>query len=138
MELHKKEPSTGYDAQAIETSDRSRARGLVELLTEARANIRKGANPELLAEERRIQALIDGKEKVRIEIVNTDKIREPIFKANAEKLQTEIDELLSQQKQLATKIRESSPKYANLKYPQPLTLAQIQQQLDKDTLLLSR
>ncbi|BAY23805.1 TPR domain protein [Calothrix sp. NIES-2100] len=136
MELHKKEPSKGYDAQAIQTSDRSRARGLVELLTEARANIRKGANPELLAEERRIQALIDGKEKVRFEIVNSDKIQNPIFKANAEKLQAEIDELLSQQKQLETKIRETSPQYANLKYPQPLTLPQIQQQLDKDTLLL--
>ncbi|MBD2341953.1 tetratricopeptide repeat protein [Calothrix sp. FACHB-156] len=136
MELHKKEPSKGYNAQAIETSDRSRARGLVELLTEARANIRKGANPELLAEERRIQALIDGKEKVRFEIVNSDKIKNPIFKANAEKLQTEIDQLLSQQKQLETEIRQTSSKYANLKYPQPLTLAQIQQQLDKDTLLL--
>ncbi|BAY95521.1 MULTISPECIES: CHAT domain-containing tetratricopeptide repeat protein [unclassified Tolypothrix] len=136
MELHKQDPSKGYNAQALETSDRSRARGLVELLTEARANIRKGANPELLAEERRIQALIDGKEKVRFEIVNSDKIKNPIFKANAEKLQTEIDQLLSQQKQLETEIRQTSSKYANLKYPQPLNLPQIQQQLDKDTLLL--
>ncbi|BAY95282.1 MULTISPECIES: CHAT domain-containing tetratricopeptide repeat protein [unclassified Tolypothrix] len=136
MELHKQDPSKGYNAQALETSDRSRARGLVELLTEARANIRKGANPELLAEERRIQALIDGKEKVRFEIVNSDKIKNPIFKANAEKLQTEIEQLLSQQKQLETEIRQTSSKYANLKYPQPLTLPQIQQQLDKDTLLL--
>ena len=136
MELHKKDPSKGFNAQAIETSEASRARGLVELLTEARANIRKGANPELLAEESRLQSLIDGKEKVRFEIVNSNKIQDPTFKANADKLQTEIDELLSQQKQLETKIRQSSPKYANLKYPQPLKIAQIQQQLDKDTLLL--
>jgi tetratricopeptide (TPR) repeat protein len=136
MELHKKNPSRGYSAQAIETSEASRARGLVELLTEARANIRKGANPELLAEESRLQSLIDGKEKVRFEIVNSNKIKEPAFKANVDKLQIEIDELLNQQKQLETKIRQSNPKYANLKYPQPLTLAQIQQQLDKDTLLL--
>ncbi|BAY24038.1 TPR domain protein [Calothrix sp. NIES-2100] len=136
MELHKKEPSKRYDALALNTSEASRARGLVELLTEARANIRKGANPQLLAEESRIQALIDGKEKVRFEIVNSDKIKDPIYKANAEKLQTEIDELLRQQKELETKIRETSPQYANLKYPQPLNLSQIQQQLDKDTLLL--
>ncbi|MDF5731639.1 MAG: CHAT domain-containing protein, partial [Rhizonema sp. PD38] len=136
MELDKKSPSKGYDAQAIETSEASRARGLVELLTEARANIRKGSNPELLAEESRLQALIDGKEKVRFEIVNSDKIKNPTFKKNADKLQTEIDELLSQQKQLETKIRSSSSKYAKIKYPQPLTLRQIQQQLDKDTLLL--
>lgn len=136
MELHKKDPSKGYNAQAIETSEASRARGLVELLTEARANIRKGANPELLAEDKRLQDLINAKEKIRFEIVNSEKIRNPIFKANADKLQTEIDELLNQQKQLETKIRQSNPKYANLKYPQPLKLAQIQQQLDQDTLLL--
>ncbi|WP_082127338.1 CHAT domain-containing protein [Calothrix sp. 336/3] len=136
MELHKKDPSKGYNAQAIETSEASRARGLVELLTEARANIRKGANPELLAEENRLQDLINAKEKIRLEIISSEKIRNPVLKANAEKLQTEIDELLNQQKQLETKIRQSNPKYANLKYPQPLKLAQIQQQLDKDTLLL--
>ncbi|MBD2606736.1 tetratricopeptide repeat protein [Scytonema hofmannii FACHB-248] len=136
MELHKKDPSKGYNAQAIETSEASRARGLVELLTEANAKIRKGANPELLAEESRLQALIDGKEKVRFEIFNSNKIKDPIYKANADKFQKEIDELLNQQKQLETKIRQSSSKYANLKYPQPLKLAQIQQQLDKDTLLL--
>jgi tetratricopeptide (TPR) repeat protein len=136
MELHKKEPSKRYDAKAIETSESSRARGLVELLTEARANIRKGANPKLLEEEQRLQALIDAREKLRFEIVNSNKIKDPISQANADKLKTEIDQLLSQQKELETKIRQSSPKYANLKYPQPLTLQQIQQQLDKDTLLL--
>ncbi|NJO65724.1 MAG: CHAT domain-containing protein [Richelia sp. RM2_1_2] len=136
MELHKKDPSKGYNAIAIETSEASRARGLVELLTEARANIRKGANPELLAQENRLQDLINAKEKIRFEIINSDKIKNPVLKANADKLQTEIDELLNQQKQLETKIRQSNPKYANLKYPQPLKLAQIQQQLDKDSLLL--
>jgi CHAT domain-containing protein/Tfp pilus assembly protein PilF len=155
MELHKKDPSkicefttkdqnTNKDitikdkckAVALHISERSRARGLVELLTEARANIRKGANPELLAQESRLKDLINTKEKLRQEIVNSDKADDPIYKARADKFQTEIDELLSQQKQLETKIRQSSPKYANLKYPQPLTLPQIQQQLDKDTLLL--
>ena len=136
MELHKKDPSKGYNAIAIETSEASRARGLVELLTEARANIRKGANPELLAQENRLQDLINAKEKIRFEIINSEKIKNPVLKANADKLQTEISELLNQQKQLETKIRQSNPKYASLKYPQPLKLAQIQQQLDKDSLLL--
>ncbi|MEH2077603.1 MAG: CHAT domain-containing protein [Nostoc sp.] len=136
MELHKKDPSKGYDADALNTSERSRARGLVELLTEAHANIRKGANPKLLEEEQRLQALIDAREKLRFEIVNSNKIKDPISQANADKLKTEIDQLLNQQKELETKIRQSNPKYANLKYPQPLTVPQIQQQLDQDTLLL--
>jgi tetratricopeptide (TPR) repeat protein len=41
MQLHKKEPSQGYAALALHYSDRSRARSLIELLTEANANILK-------------------------------------------------------------------------------------------------
>lgn len=38
--------------------------------------------------------------------------------------------------ELETKIRQNSPTYANLKYPQALSLAEIQELLDEDTLLL--
>jgi tetratricopeptide (TPR) repeat protein len=45
MELHKQHPGAGYDAQALQTSERARARVLVELLTESGANIRQGVDP---------------------------------------------------------------------------------------------
>jgi CHAT domain-containing protein len=127
MQLHKKDPSKGYNAQALHISERSRARSLIELLTEARANIRKDVDPKLLAEEKRLQQLIDARGKL---------LQEASGKPAQEKFQKEISDLLTQQKELQTKIRTSSPKYAALQYPQPLTLPQIQQQLDKDTLLL--
>jgi CHAT domain-containing protein/Flp pilus assembly protein TadD len=127
MQLHKKDPSKGYNAEALHISERSRARSLIELLTEARANIRKGVNPKLLAEEKRLQQLIDARGKL---------LQEASNKSAQEKLQKEVSDLLTQQKELQTKIRTSSPKYANLQYPQPLKLPQIQQQLDKDSLLL--
>ncbi|MGI2901963.1 CHAT domain-containing tetratricopeptide repeat protein [Tolypothrix sp. VBCCA 56010] len=139
MQLHKKDPSKGYNAQALHISERSRARGLIELLTEARANIRKGVDPKHLAEEKRLQELIDAKEKRRFDIVNSGKIKDPIAKANAEKLQKEVSDLLTQRKELETQIRTSNPKFGKIKYPKPediLKLPQIQQQLDKDSLLL--
>ncbi|MTJ55490.1 CHAT domain-containing protein [Anabaena sp. UHCC 0253] len=136
MQLHKQDPSQGYDALALHISERSRARGLVELLTEASADIRKDVDPKLLAEEQRLLQLIDAREKQRYEIVNSRKDQESNFKTLTEKLQTEINDLLNQHKQLQTKIRTTSPKYADLIYPQPLTLSQIQQQLDPDTILL--
>ena len=137
MELHKKHPSKGYSALALNASEKSRARGLLELLTEARADIRKGANPEILAEESRLQELISAKEKLRFEIVNDkNKINNPNFKDTVAKLETEITNHLEEYKQLQVKIKQSNPKYANLKYPEPLKLAEIQQQLDKDSLLL--
>ncbi len=135
MQLHKKNPSKGYDALALHISERSRARGLIELLTEAHANIRKGADPKLLAEEKRLQQLIDARAK-RLQ----DLPKKPETQPAEAKLKKEVEDLLTQQKELETKIRTTSPKYAELKYPDPerdiLKLPQIQQQLDKDTLLL--
>ncbi len=126
MQLHKKDPSKRYNAQALDISERSRARGLIELLTEAHADIRKGVDPKLLEEERSLLFRLERRQK-------------QLNKANerqAAALKTDIENLLSQYQELQVKIRTTSPKYANLKYPNPLTLPQIQQQLDKDTLLL--
>ena len=132
MQLHRQNPSKGYDIQALNASEKSRARGLLELLTEANADIRKGANPELLAQEKRLQQEIEAKEKLRLEIVN----QKEYDVKSAENLKAEVESLLNQYRQLKTKIRTTSPKYAALKYPEPLNLTQIQQQLDKDTVLL--
>ncbi|WYM02926.1 MAG: CHAT domain-containing tetratricopeptide repeat protein [Gloeotrichia echinulata CP02] len=129
MELHKKDPSKGYDALALNASERSRARGLIELLTEARADIRQGVDPKLLAEERRLLWKLDALAKRLQELPSNQENQRPA-------LQKEIATLLNQQKELQTKIRTSSPKYAALQYPEPLKLPEIQQQLDKDTLLL--
>ncbi|MEM7553098.1 MAG: tetratricopeptide repeat protein [Cyanobacteria bacterium P01_A01_bin.84] len=137
MELHEKNPSKGYNILALNISEKSRARGLLELLTEANADIRKGANPELLEQEGRLQQLIDAKEKLRFGIVNNkDKSNNQISKAAADKLEKEIENHLDEYQKLQVKIKQSNPKYAALKYPEPLKLPEIQQQLDKDSLLL--
>ncbi|KAB8334894.1 tetratricopeptide repeat protein [Scytonema tolypothrichoides VB-61278] len=133
MQLHKKDPSKGYDAEALHISERSRARGLIELLTEAHANIRKGADPKLLAEERRLQFLLEARQKRLISLFES-KIK--VSEQQIATLNTEIANLLNQYRELQAKIRTTNPKYAALKYPEPLKLPQIQQQLDKDTLLL--
>ncbi|WP_414573948.1 CHAT domain-containing protein [Nostoc sp. CCY 9925] len=132
MQLHKKDPSKGYDALALQVSDRSRARGLIELLTEANIDIKKGIDPKLLAEERRLQWQINAQEKLLSELSSKKETPEQVLTNTKQKIQ----DLLKQQRELEVKIRANNPEYADLKYPQPLTLKQIQQQLDKDTLLL--
>ncbi|BBD62528.1 TPR domain protein [Nostoc sp. HK-01] len=131
MQLHKKESSKGYAAQALHISERSRARVLLELLTEANAKIRKGVDPKLLEQEQSLQQQIDAKDKLR-----RDLISQSAPAAAVQKLEQEIANLLSQYQQLQTQIRTTSPKYAALKYPEPLKLGQIQQQLDANTVLL--
>jgi CHAT domain-containing protein len=131
MQLHKKDPSKQYNARALHISERSRARGLLELLTEAGADIRKGVDPQLLTEEKRLQQLINARAKLLQDLHD-----KPETEPAKVKLKKEVEDFLTQQKELQTKIRTTSPKYAQIQYPEPLKLPQIQQQLDKDTLLL--
>ena len=133
MELHQQKPSQGYDKQAFNISERSRARVLLELLTEANANIKEGIDPQLLAQEKSLQGQLDATEKQLLDINNNPNSTDEQKSTIAQKHQT----LLEQYQDLQNEIRRKSPKYADLKYPQPLTLEQVQQQiLDKDTVLL--
>ncbi|MEG4506835.1 tetratricopeptide repeat protein [Microcoleus sp. F6_B4] len=133
MQLHKTHPKSGYDTKALEASERSRARSLLELLKESNANIREGIDPNLLQQENSLQQQLNAIEKQRIEAVSRPN-------PNATKI-AEIDSgrlaLLQEYQQLQTKIRTASPRYAALTQPQPLTLPEIQKQiLDDNTILL--
>ena len=132
MQLHKKDPSKGYDALALHASERARARSLLELLTEANANIRQGVDATLLERERTLQQRLDAFEKRRLELVNGKDIE-----AQVQALEKQTAELLEEYRQVQEQIRRTNPRYANLKYPQPLTLQQIQSTvLDDNTVLL--
>ncbi|NJM60657.1 MAG: CHAT domain-containing protein [Oscillatoriales cyanobacterium RU_3_3] len=133
MQLHKTNPKSGYDRQAFEISERSRARSLLELLQEANADIRQGIAPELLQQERDLQQQLDTLETKRIEILNR---QNPPAQQIAE-LEKQRQNLLSQYQNIQSQIRATSPRYADLTQPQPLNLSQIQQQiLDENTILL--
>ncbi len=131
MELHQQNPDSGYDAEALHISERSRARTLLELLTEAIVDIRAGVDPNLLAEEQRLNQQLSAQEKQRQDLVGRNYIQSEL-----DQIKAAIDKTLAQLSDLETKIRQNSPTYANLKYPDPLTLAEIQPILDENTLLL--
>ena len=132
MRLHKQQPSKGYNAIALQVSERARARSLIELLNEANADIRQGVDPKLLELERNLQQKLDASEKRQIQLSSKQNTE-----AQIQALEKEIAALLQQYQQVKAQIRATSPRYAALTQPQSLTLAQIQSSiLDKDTLLL--
>ena len=131
MQLHQQDPDRGYDAVALQTSENSRARVLAELLTEANLNIRLGVDPDLLAEEKRLNRQLSAVEKQRQDLVSGSHTS-----SDLDQLITERDNILKQLSDVETKIRQDSPAYANLKYPSPITLEKIQATLEEDTLLL--
>lgn len=132
MELHQQQPTAGFDAKALQASEQGRARSLLEILNEANADIRQGADPELLDSERSIQQQLSALEERRIQLLSG-----PHTPEQADALSAEIDDLLTQFRRVQTLLRVTSPRYAALTQPQPLTLTQIQEQvLDDDTILL--
>ncbi|NQE32987.1 tetratricopeptide repeat protein [Microcoleus asticus] len=133
MQLHKTNPKSGYDTKALEASERSRARSLLELLQESNANIRAGIDPNLLQQENRAKQQLDAIEKQRIEALSHPNPQQ----AKIDEIEKQRLTLLQEYQQIQTGIRSASPRYAALTQPQPLTLPEIQKQiLDENTILL--
>lgn len=132
LELEASQPGVGHAAEAFHTSERSRARTLLELLQDARADIRQGVDPALVEQEKALKYRRTALDK---------RWKQALSEAGGSRqlpqLQQERQQLLQDAEILRQKMRTSSPRYAALTDPQPLTLAQVQQQLlDPDTLLL--
>src|ERR687885_700680 len=80
-----------------------------------------GVAPELLQQERSLQQQLDALEKQRIEVLNRPN-HNPAQQAELEK---QRQTLIAQYQDIQAQIRITSPRYAALTQPQPLTLAQI-------------
>ncbi|NOT59855.1 MAG: CHAT domain-containing protein, partial [Acidobacteria bacterium] len=132
MQIHKQEPTKSHDFLALQASERARARSLIESLTEARADIRQGVDPALLTRELKLQQQLNAKAETQLKLLSGSPTE-----AQASAIKKELDALTTDLQQIQTQIRQASPRYAALTQPQPLTAAEIQQQvLDADTLLL--
>ncbi len=131
MQLDQLHKGQGYDARALETSERARARSLLDLLTESRAHIRQGVDPQLLAQEESIKRSLNAKALQLRKLQSSE-----VDSADRERLNREIEELNSAYEEVEAQVRSKSPAYAALTQPQPLTLRDIQRELDPNTLLL--
>jgi CHAT domain-containing protein/Tfp pilus assembly protein PilF len=131
MRLHRLQPSEGHDVSALGASERARARGLLEMLTEARADISEGIDASLLDRERSLQKRINASAEYQYRLLSEKHTREQI-----EAVKRELDSLIDESRQVEAEIRKTSPRYAALNYPQPLGLPEIQRMLDSETLLL--
>src|SRR5262245_35645881 len=132
MQMHKQTPDAAFDAVALAVSERARARSLLELLTEARADIRQGVDNSLLERERFLQQRLNARAAAQVRLLSRKHTPE-----QAEAAAKEIASITSEYEDLRAQIRAGSPRYAALTQPQPLNLTEIQQQaLDPDTLLL--
>ena len=130
MQLHKAHPNDRLQELALEVNERARARSLLDILTEARANIREGVSPALLEEEQSLQHLLAAKSERRLQLLSDKHSNTQIVAINQE-----LDSLSARLDLAQSKIRSTSPTYAALTQPAPLSAARIQE-LTAGTLLL--
>jgi CHAT domain-containing protein/uncharacterized protein HemY len=132
MQMHRGNPSAGYDAAALHANERARARGLLDILIEAGAGIRNGVDLTLLERERRVTQQLSAKAERLTRLLSTGHLPEQAAAARRE-----VEALLSEYHDVEAQIRAKSPRYAALTQPQPLRLEEIQRRvLDANTLLL--
>ena len=129
MELERLDPRAGHGARALQVSERARARSLLDLLSEAGAEIRDDTAPELLEEERELQQRLNQT----VEVMEAETSSEAQRAAAA----ATVQRLLEQLDTVRTAVRRHSPRYAALTQPRPLGAEEIQRQvLDRETVLL--
>ncbi|HJP91652.1 MAG TPA: CHAT domain-containing protein [Pyrinomonadaceae bacterium] len=132
MRLHRVSPDKGYDALALQAAERARARSLLDSLRETGANIREGVATALLDRENALRQKLDAVAERQARLVSGNHSDE-----EAATLKNETERLLTEYQEVETEIRASSPRYAALTQPLPLSLKEIQQQVvDADTVLL--
>ena len=122
-----------YAGEGFKITEQSRARSLLDLLSETGAAITEGVPAELL---KRKQENLDRQQEIAdsltgIDISTDGPKKKPVeLEEELEKLQTEFEAIENQ-------IRTASPRYAALTASQPLTLSDVQQNvLDDQTVLL--
>ena len=121
----------GHDAEALQASERGRARSLTEMLNETHVEILQGVDPSLVQKERDIRRSLNAKAQRQIQLTAQQGKKEEI-----DTLNKEISALEDDYQQVQSAIRKASPSYAALTQPQPLGAKEIQQLLDADTALL--
>jgi len=125
--------SLTYAAEAFEVVEQGRARSLLDLLDDARAQVTEGVPAALV--ERKMQNVARQQEIANL--LSGVTLKADAAKQTVPELEAELEQLTMEFNSLENQIRTSSPRYAALVRTQPLTLAQAQQQvLDEGTVLL--
>jgi len=122
-----------YAGEAFRINEQSRARSLLDMLSETDAAITEGIPAELL---KRKQENLDRQQDIADVLTGVNISREEIKKKPSE-LDAELEKLQAEYEEIENQIRTASPRYATLTANKPLTLSEVQQSvLDDQTVLV--
>ena len=135
LDLYRRNVASQTGADAFHYNERARARAFFDRLAEANIDPQRDAAPDLLKQKQDLHK--------RINTLTTHLIKERSREKNQQdqlaiaELKKQLDQADKELSDWLRELRRRHPRYAALKYPQPVTLAETQRLLDDQTLLLS-
>ncbi|MEZ4388180.1 MAG: CHAT domain-containing tetratricopeptide repeat protein [Candidatus Krumholzibacteriia bacterium] len=117
-DLNAEDPTAGHGARAWEVAQRGRARSLLDLLAEAEVDLRVRGDAAFREREEAILGAIAALDERRLAAPDS-----------AEGLDAEIRRQEARLTVLEAELRATDPRYAELRYPQPTTLAALREQV---------
>lgn len=132
MQLHKLGPGEGFAAKAFSVSEQSRARLLLDLLSESRANMQAGVAADLVENERRLRGLLRAEAQYQLSLSLSGKDSTELTEVTAEmaRLRSDYQIVLAQ-------LKEQNPRLFSFEKFGPVDLDRIQRELQgSDTMLL--
>jgi CHAT domain-containing protein/predicted negative regulator of RcsB-dependent stress response len=130
MRLYELNHSEADLEAALFESERSRARELLDILTEAHADLNRGMSVQDAEKNHRLEQEISSLTQSWLRLRSLKRMEDAA--AVEEKLNARINE----QEKLQTALKISNPSFARLNRPRPLRLREIQRLLDSETVLL--
>ncbi len=121
IKMSRLEPEKFYDSEAFHFLERAKARAFLDRLEVSQVNISRGVDRELLDEEEELMKEISD--------LNSELFKPSLSPEKEKDIMDKLSQSEEKLESLKRKIRMSSPAYANLKYPQIISLEEAQEHM---------
>ncbi len=131
--LNEKDNTKGYDLLAFEYAERSKSRAFLDLLAESVANIKEGADSALV---KRQEGILAGLTQYN-QLLEEESLKEQADAGKISGIKEKTKELEEELAAVKKEIRNTNPRFADLKYPETVSLDEVQSMCpDKNTVIL--
>lgn len=132
MQMHGRFPQEGYDVRALQASERTRARTLMELLRASGIDLTQGVEPQLRQREKEVRSRLNLKADSLTNLLNIGS-----HEGQVEKLNREIEELTAEYEEIRAEIKVKGSPQSLLNQPNEFDVRRFQNEiLDDQTVLL--
>lgn len=116
------------DAEAFSMAERGRARAFLEMLAISREGLPNELTPEQASREQTLQAQLSSAQK--------ELWKEGLSAKEQEQLKAKLTSTEEEIEAFQVEVRRSNPRYASLRYPEPVNVARVQRELLDDKTVL--